>query len=72
MLDRFFELSYATNRFRPGPLAGHVDAFAALLWEQGYSRGNGRLNQWLECKQLIAEQLDERVLARLRRKHSKR
>jgi integrase/recombinase XerD len=80
MVDRFFELSYTTNLFRQGPLAGHVDAFASLLWEQGYSRGHGQiqlrligdLNQWLECKQLTAEQLDERVLARpLRhRKHS--
>ena len=71
MVDRFFELSYATSWFGHGPLADHLDAFAALLREQGYSRGNGQiqlrrigdLNQWLECKQLTAEQLDERVLA---------
>ncbi len=75
MVDRFFELSHATGRFRQGPLAGHVDSFAALLWEQGYSRRNGQiqlrligdLNQWLECKQLTAEQLDERVFARFLR-----
>ena len=38
MIDRFFDLSNATDRFRNGQLAGHVNAFAALLLEQGYSR----------------------------------
>lgn len=71
MVDKFFKFPFTINRFRQGPLAGHIDAFAAQLAEQGYSRVHGQIqlrlighfNLWLERKRLTANQLDEDVLA---------
>ncbi len=79
-MRRFFKHPRAIERFRSGPLAGHIDRFAELLFEQGYSRAYARkqlwllrdLDRWLERHGLSAAQLDERRLADFARDRSRR
>jgi len=67
----FFKHPRAIERFRSGPLAGHIDGFAGLLFEQGYSRVYARnklwllrdLDGWLDRHGLRVAQVDERRLA---------
>jgi integrase/recombinase XerD len=42
-MDRFYEDARTLARMRAGPLGPFVQAFAAQLSEQGYTRGSGRL-----------------------------
>jgi site-specific recombinase XerD len=57
--------------FRSGPLGPHIDRWAGLLSEQGYSKRVGKqkirlvalLSRWLEQQQVRVEQLDERRIA---------
>ena len=42
-MDRFYEDARTLARMRAGPLGPFVQAFAAQLIEQGYTRGSGRL-----------------------------
>lgn len=71
MTTRFFKHPRAIERFRSGPLAGHIDRFAELLFEQGYSRVYARkklwllrdLDRWLDRHGLRATELDESRLA---------
>src|SRR5260370_31989877 len=75
MVQTFFERSCTIDPLRRGPLAGHIDLFAARLATDGYSRVHGRLqlrlvghfNRWLDQNSLTAEQLDEDAIARYRR-----
>ena len=68
---RFFKHPRAIERFRCGPLAGHIDGFAGLLFEQRCSRVYARnklwllrhLNHWLDQHGLRAADVDERRLA---------
>jgi site-specific recombinase XerD len=68
---RFFKHPRAIERFRNGPLAGHIDRFAELLFEQGYSRVYARkklwllrdLDRWLDRHGLRDAALDESRLA---------
>src|SRR5215472_1147599 len=70
-MTRFFKHPRAIERFRSGPLAGHIDRFAGLLFEQGYSRVYARkklwllrdLDRWLDRHGLRAAELDEGRLA---------
>jgi hypothetical protein len=72
LVQTFFERSFAINRLRQGPLAGHIDLLAARLATHGYSRVHSRIqlrlvghfNRWLEQKDLTAEQIDEEVIER--------
>ena len=72
MVQRFFERSFAINRLRQGPLAGHSDRLAARLVTDGYSRVHSRIqlrlvghfNRWLEQKDLTVEQIDEEMIER--------
>ena len=72
MVQTFFERSFAINRLRQGPLAGHIDLLAARLATHGYSRVHtriqlrlvGHFNRWLERKELTAEQIDEEIIER--------
>ena len=41
MIDRFHLSPAELDRFRSGPLGPHLDRFASLLSEQGYSRQAG-------------------------------
>jgi integrase/recombinase XerD len=67
----FFKHPRAIERFRSGPLAGHIDGFAGLLFEQGYSRVYARnklwllrdLDRWLDRQDLRVAHVDERRLA---------
>ena len=63
-----FQLSPSElHRFRSGPLGPHIDRFASLLTEQGYSHHAGMqkirlvawLSRWLEQKQVKVQQLNE-------------
>ena len=47
MVQKFFERSFAINRLRQGPLAGHIDLLAARLETAGYSRIHSRIQLWL-------------------------
>ena len=72
MVQTFFERSFAINRLRQGPLAGHIDLLAARLATDGYSRVHSRIqlrlvghfNRWLEQKDLTAEQINEEIIER--------
>ena len=72
MVQTFFERSFAINRLRQGPLAGHIDLLAARLATHGYSRVHSRIqlrlvghfNRWLEQKDLTVEQIDEKIIER--------
>ena len=72
MVQTFFERSFAINRLRQGPLAGHIDLLAARLATHGYSRVHSRIqlrlvghfNRWLEQKDLTAAQIDEEIIER--------
>jgi site-specific recombinase XerD len=79
----FFKHPRAIERFRGGPLAGHIDGFAGLLFEQGYSRVYARnklwllrdLDGWLDRHGLRVVHVDERRLAafaRDRARHGRR
>jgi hypothetical protein len=71
-VQTFFERSFAINRLRQGPLAGHIDLLAARLATHGYSRVHSRIqlrlvghfNRWLEQKDLTAPQIDEEIIER--------
>jgi hypothetical protein len=72
LVQTFFERSFAINRLRQGPLAGHIDLLAARLATDGYSRVHtriqlrlvGHFNRWLEQKDLTAEHIDEKIIER--------
>jgi hypothetical protein len=72
LVQTFFERSFAIDRLRQGPLAGHIDLLAARLSTHGYSRVHSRIqlrlvghfNRWLEQKDLTVEQIDEELVER--------
>ena len=72
LVQTFFERSFAINRLRQGPLAGHIELLAARLETHGYSRVHSRIqlrlvghfNRWLKQKHLTAEQIDEDIIER--------
>ena len=43
MVQTFFERSCTIDRLRRGPLAGHIDLFAARFATDGYSRVHSRI-----------------------------
>jgi hypothetical protein len=65
MTDHFFRDFQTAPRLHEGPLGVYVDAFAALLQEQGYSPQSARmqtrlvadLSRWLRRKGLAANDL---------------
>lgn len=67
MIEHFYSQRRSAQRLRLGPLEPHLDDYAQLLAEQGYSRQAGRqklrlaadLSRWLERKRLPVEQLNE-------------
>lgn len=72
MTDRFFKFSSTINRLRQGPLGSHIDGFATVLWEQGFSpvwariqiRFVGDFNRWLDRERIGAQEVNEQVVAR--------
>jgi hypothetical protein len=67
MIDYFYSKSELLSRWRRGPLGPHLDHFATLLIEQGFSKSTGRkklrllahLGQWLKAKRIPLKNLDE-------------
>ena len=67
-----FRFSSAVHRQHEGPLGVHIDAYEALLGEQGYSRGStyvhlhvvADLNRWLKRRKLDLDDVDERTVER--------
>src|SRR5947209_3319900 len=70
MIERFQLNPTKLEPFRSGPLGPHLDCFARLLAEQGYSYEVGMqkirlvalLSRWLEQKQIRIEQLNEQCI----------
>jgi hypothetical protein len=67
-----FRFSSAVRRQHEGPLGIHIDAYEALLGEQGYSRGStyvhlhvvADLSRWLKRRRLDVDDVDERTVER--------
>jgi len=67
-----FKFTSVVRRHHEGPLGIHVDAYEALLREQGYSRGStyvhlhivADLSRWLRRRRLDAGDLDECTVER--------
>ena len=67
-----FKSSSAVRRLREGPLGIHIDTYAALLGEHGYSRSStyvhlhivADLSRWLKRQRLDVDDVDERTVAR--------
>ncbi len=75
MTNQFFTHPKTLQGLHEGPLGAHIDAYAALLHEQGYGRQGAcrqirlvaDLNRWLEGKGLEAKDVDsQRVEGYLR------
>ena len=66
-LERIYREPRRVEFLRTGPLADHIEGFAALLLEQGYRRSSlqnrlcaaGRLGQWLRKRAIGARDLNE-------------
>jgi site-specific recombinase XerD len=72
MTNQFFSNPAALARLLAGPLGPHMDLFASLLSEKGYTRRTIRrqlraiagLSRWLEERGLRVDDLDEESLSR--------
>ncbi len=72
MINELFTLPSTIERLRQGPLEKHLDAYAAVVAEQGYAPNSIRsqivviadLSQWLQQKRIAVPSLDSNVLAR--------
>lgn len=70
MIVRFDPQPEDLQALRVDPLGQHINSFAALISQQGYSRPNGwqkiglvtDLNRWLKRKNLKHKQLGERQI----------
>jgi hypothetical protein len=67
-----FKFPRVIRRQHEGPLGIHIDAYEALLGEQGYSRGSmyvhlhivADLSRWLKRRQLDVDDVDDRTVER--------
>src|SRR6266567_6808413 len=72
MINQLFTLPSTIERLRQGPLDKHLDAYAAVVAEQGYAPNSIRsqivviadLSQWLQQKRIAVPSLDSNVLDR--------
>ena len=72
MINELFTLPSTIERLRQGPLDKHLDAYAAVVAEQGYAPNSIRsqivliadLSQWLQQKRIAVPSLDSNVLDR--------
>ena len=68
----FFKFHGVIRRLHEGPLGIHVDAYAALLQEQGYKRRSARvhlqivadLSRWMQRRELGVNEIDTETLKR--------
>lgn len=67
-----FQSPSVIRRQHEGPLGLHIDAYEALLWEQGYSRTStyvhlhivADLSRWLKRRKLDVDDVDEGIVGR--------
>jgi site-specific recombinase XerD len=72
VINELFTLPSTIERLRQGPLDKHLDAYAAVVAEQGYAPNSIRsqivviadLSQWLQQKRIAVPSLDSDVLDR--------
>jgi hypothetical protein len=72
MINKLFTLPRTIERLRQGPLDKHLDAYAAVVAEQGYAPNSIRsqivvvaeFSQWLQEKSIAVPSLDRNVLDR--------
>jgi len=70
MIEYFYSDPKVLQHYRTGPLGPHLDRFAQLLKQTGYTWLSGQdklrvvvqLNQWLIAKQYRLSQLDDRLV----------
>ena len=79
MINELFTLPSTIERLRQGPLDKHLDAYAAVVAEQGYAPNSIRsqivviadLSQWLQQKRIAVPSLDSNVLDRFLKTRSR-
>jgi site-specific recombinase XerD len=72
VINQLFTLPSTIERLRQGPLKKHLDAYAAVVAEQGYAPNSIRsqivviadLSQWLQQKRIEVASLDSNVVDR--------
>ena len=78
MINQLFTFSSTIERLRQGPLSEHLDAYAAAVAAQGYTRHSIRqqivviadFSRWLKQKHIDVQALDNKVVDRfLRHRH---
>ncbi len=78
MSDLFYSTPWALEHLHKGPLAPHIDRFAAFLSEQGYAESTSKeklrlvvgLSYWLHRRQLGVNDLDEQKAGKfLKQRH---
>jgi site-specific recombinase XerD len=80
MIDHFCSEPAVFGRLRSGPRGPHIDGFAELLFQQGYSREAGaqklrlvsRLGRWLARREIGVQLLDEQRIKEFVRAQGKR
>ena len=80
MIEYFYSDPKVLQHYRSGPLGPHLDRFAQLLKQAGYTWLSGQdklrvvvqLNQWLIAKQYPLSQLDDRLVRAFRADRHKR
>lgn len=79
MINKLFTLPITIERLRQGPLEKYLDAYAAVVGEQGFAPNSIRsqivliadLSQWLQQKRIAASSLDRKVLDRFLKKRER-
>ena len=80
MNNQLFSTQTLSQHLHAGPLAPHLDAFAAVLSGQGYAKATTKvkiravseLNQWLQKQHLVIEELNESCINKFIRYRKKR
>jgi site-specific recombinase XerD len=80
MIDHFYSNPKLLQHWHQGPLEPHLNQFAQLLIQNGYSRTVGRtklrlvaqLSQWLGSRRILLHQLDEQKASAFQMARSKR
>ena len=79
MINKLFTLPSTIERLRQGPLEKYLDAYTAVVAEQGFAPNSIRsqivvvadLSQWLQQKRIAASSLDRKVLDRFLKKRER-
>ena len=71
-INTVFKFPSVIRRQHDGPLGIHIDAYEALLQEEGYSRGStyvhlhivADLSRWMKRQRLDVDHIDEQAVKR--------